>query len=189
MKPEEVTKISKRLISLVIGLIILCLTLSVAVAFLWVNNQELRYQVLRDFSIAKGSYKLQLKEIRDIKKFSKQATVPTGLIYGMGKHEKGFGTMSFGVKKVTVSYIDKIFLSFKYWQLFTCIDIVKQEMYKYCEFTNKFFRNDTEMLEYIETNKKGFTMFLAKRYCPNHQKDWAYWVLKYWKEYNKEAEK
>ncbi len=153
--------------------------------FLWVNNQELRYQVLRDFAIAKGSYELIDKEKKDIKKYSIQAKAPVGCIMGIGKHEKGFGTMYFGTKKVTVSYIDKIFLSFKYWQLFTAIDIVKQEMYKYCEFTNRFFRNDIEMLQYIEDSKKGFTMFLAKRYCPNHQKDWAYWVTGYWKEFEK----
>ena len=155
-----------------------------------IDNRELQYHI-RDYAITNGKYvpfKDKNKEVSLIRYYSEQKHVPINLILGIGAHEQGLGTHLFGVKKIAWDII--WFYPIEEWQILMCIRIVKEEMHDYAEKNKKFFRNDVEMLEWINKNRKAFTVFLAHRYCFKDRKNWAYWVNKHWFKYNKtEVEK
>jgi len=61
-------------------------------------------------------------------------------------------------------------------------------MFNYCLVNDLFFKDDTEMLEYIKSHKRTFTRFLALRYNYKYRSIWADNVYKLWVK-NKKAVK
>jgi len=154
------------------------------------------YSVYQNFQIKKLKYAIRdfmvvneipiewtVKETKHIEKYCVIDTVPAALIKAIGQSERGLGSQNYGCKKIDLSIM--LTMPIDEWQLCQCINIVKHEMYRYCELNNLYFKNDEEMLQYINTHKKHFMFQLANRYCINHAEEWYSNVLTNWLKYER----
>lgn len=148
------------------------------------QESRMKDYALRDYAIVNNKY-LPLgsleKETGRIKYYASRKHIPASLIMAIGDHENGLGTHTFGCKRIPwhIAWFKPI----DEWQMLTCMEIVKEEMYDYAEVNNKYFKNDEELCQWIERNGKHFVRYLAKRYNHKDQKNWAYWVNRHWKKY------
>jgi len=175
---------SKRLIGLVIGLIVICIVLSIACIKLWFSGKVKSYMLFTYSAINNMPLEYQQEERELVAKRSKAFNVPENLILGIGTHENGIFNHEYGCKKIA-KWIMWLYPE-KEWQMVMAMRIVNEEMIDYCIKNDLFFKNDNEMLEHIKHNKKSFTQFLALRYNYKYRTIWSDSVLKLWKKYEKE---
>lgn len=162
---------------------ILCLVLLGTLLKVSYENKKLRYTI-RDFAIVNEiPIKYEIKELRKIDKYTRLMKAPRNLIKAIGMSEKGIGSHTFGVKRI--NYEIQLMFPVEDWQLIMCIIIVKQEMIKYAALNNMIFPHEDGLVKWIEKNKKGFTMHLARRYCPLNEEVWNRIVLSNWRKFER----
>lgn len=149
-----------------------------------VEINKMKY-ALRDFAIVnKVPIEYTEKEKENIDKYCKQFISIAPLIKSIGMSEKGLGSHTFGVKRISLETMNKY--PIEDWQLIECITIINDEIDRYCKINNVYSHVKKDNIKYVNNNKRKFMYQLASRYCPENAENWYYNVFRNWKKFEAE---